>query len=40
MEEVIGQFASLGAVGMITYYLFKNTMEEKKEIETMSIQYL
>lgn len=31
MEEMITQFASLGAVGMIAYYLFKNTMEEKKE---------
>ncbi len=31
MEEMIGQFASLGAVGMIAYVLFKNTLEEKKQ---------
>jgi len=31
MEDMIGQFASLGAVGMIAYVLFKNTLEEKKQ---------
>lgn len=31
MEEMLSQFASLGAVGLIAYYLFKNTMDEKKE---------
>lgn len=31
MEEMLGQFASLGAVGLIAYALFKNTLEEKKE---------
>lgn len=31
MEEMINQFASLGAVGLIAYYLFKNTLDEKKE---------
>lgn len=31
MEEMVSQFASLGAVGLIAYYLFKNTMDEKKE---------
>ncbi len=28
---MLGQFASLGAVGLIAYALFKNTLEEKKE---------
>ena len=31
MEEMISQFASLGAVGLIAYTLFKNTLDEKKE---------
>ena len=31
MEDIIGQFASLGAVGIIAYTLFKNTLDEKKE---------
>lgn len=31
MEEFIGSFASLGAVGLIAYSLFKNTLDEKKE---------
>ncbi len=31
MEEMAAQFASLGAVGLIAYALFKNTMNEKKE---------
>lgn len=31
MEEMVGQFASLGAIGLIAYYLFKNTLDEKKE---------
>lgn len=31
MEEMLGQFASLGAVGLIAYALFKNTLDEKKE---------
>ena len=31
MEEIFNQFASLGAVGLIAYALFKNTLEEKKE---------
>ncbi len=31
MEEMLGSFASLGAVGLIAYALFKNTLDEKKE---------
>ena len=31
MEEMITQFTSLGAVGLIAYTLFKNTLDEKKE---------
>ncbi|WP_312288232.1 hypothetical protein [Terrisporobacter sp.] len=31
MEEIANQFLSLGAVGVIAYTLFKNTLEEKKE---------
>jgi len=31
MEEMVSQFGSLGAVGLIAYYLFKNTLDEKKE---------
>ena len=31
MEELIAEFSSIGAVGVIAYYLFKNTMDEKKE---------
>lgn len=31
MEEMIGSFTSLGAIGIIAYTLFKNTMDEKKE---------
>lgn len=31
MEDIMAQFASLGAVGLIAYALFKNTLEEKKE---------
>ena len=28
---MIASFSSMGAIGIIAYYLFKNTMEEKKE---------
>lgn len=31
MEEIANQFLSLGAVGVIAYTLFKNTLDEKKE---------
>ena len=31
MEEMLSQFTSVGAIGVIAYYLFKNTMDEKKE---------
>lgn len=31
MEEMVGSFTSLGAIGIIAYTLFKNTMDEKKE---------
>lgn len=31
MEDMMTQFASLGAVGVIAYALFKNTLEEKRE---------
>ena len=31
MEDMITQFTSLGAVGLIAYHLFKNTLDEKKE---------
>ena len=31
MEELIAEFSSIGAIGIIAYYLFKNTMDEKKE---------
>lgn len=31
METLAEQLLNLGAIGVMTYYLFRNTMEEKKE---------
>jgi gas vesicle protein len=31
MEQMIGQFASYGIVGIVAYVLFKNTLDEKKQ---------
>ncbi len=34
MEELLRQFVSLVAVGLIAYDLFKNIMDEKRKIES------
>lgn len=31
MEDIMTYFTSMGAVGVIAYALFKNTLQEKKE---------
>ena len=31
MEQMLAEFTSVGAIGVIAYWLFKNTMDEKKE---------
>lgn len=31
MEQMMQEFASMGIVGVIAYYLFKNTLDEKKQ---------
>lgn len=35
MEEIFTYFSSLGAVGIIAFALFKNTLDEKKEDREM-----
>lgn len=31
MEDFVAQFVNIGAVGIVAYVLFKNTLEEKKQ---------
>jgi hypothetical protein len=31
MEDFVAQFINVGAIGVIAYVLFKNTLEEKKQ---------
>ncbi len=34
MDKLITELSSLGAIGILCALLFKNTMQEKKKIET------
>lgn len=31
MEDFVAQFVNIGAVGIVAYVLFKNTLDEKKQ---------
>ncbi|MCR1953365.1 hypothetical protein NSA24_00800 [Clostridioides mangenotii] len=31
MEDFVAQFVNIGAVGIVSYVLFKNTLDEKKQ---------